>query len=43
MSGLANNPADNVAHWAHLGGMIFGVLLILYWKKRGDLNDRWFF
>lgn len=32
-----------VAHWAHLGGMIFGVFMILYWKKRGDLNDRWFF
>lgn len=29
-----NNPADNVAHFAHLGGMIFGFLLILYWRKR---------
>ncbi len=25
----------NVAHFAHLGGMIFGFLLIKYWKKRG--------
>ena len=25
--------ADNVAHFAHLGGMLFGLLLILYWKK----------
>lgn len=33
----------NVAHWAHLGGMIIGVFMILYWKKRGDLNNRWFF
>ncbi|MEZ5197376.1 MAG: rhomboid family intramembrane serine protease [Bacteroidales bacterium] len=32
--GFANNPNDNVAHFAHLGGMIFGYLLILYWKKR---------
>ena len=24
---------DNVAHFAHLGGMLFGWLLILYWKK----------
>ena len=24
---------DNVAHSAHLGGMLFGLLLILYWKK----------
>ena len=26
---------DNVAHFAHLGGMLFGLLLILYWKKHG--------
>ena len=24
---------DNVAHFAHLGGMLFGLFLILYWKK----------
>ena len=24
---------DNVAHFAHLGGMIFGLMLILYWRK----------
>ncbi len=35
--------ASNVAHWAHLGGVAIGFLLILYWKKRGDLNDRWYF
>jgi membrane associated rhomboid family serine protease len=32
-SGIANNPGDNVAHFAHLGGMIFGFLLIKYWNK----------
>ena len=26
--------ADGVAHFAHLGGMIFGFLLIIYWKKK---------
>lgn len=26
---------DNVAHFAHLGGMLFGLILILYWKKHG--------
>ena len=36
--------ADNVAHFAHLGGMLFGLILILYWNKHGvngpdfDLN-----
>ena len=29
--------ADNVAHFAHLGGMLFGLFLILYWKKKGNL------
>lgn len=28
--------ADGVAHFAHLGGMIFGFLLILYWKRHGN-------
>jgi len=36
-SGFANNPGDNVAHFAHLGGMIFGFFLITYWKKKGRL------
>ena len=32
-TGLQNNPGDNVAHFAHLGGMLFGFFLIKYWKK----------
>lgn len=32
-SGIANNPNDNVAHFAHLGGMLFGYFLIKYWRK----------
>lgn len=31
--GLGNNPMDNVAHFAHLGGMLIGFLLIKYWNK----------
>jgi membrane associated rhomboid family serine protease len=31
--GVSNRAGDNVAHFAHLGGMIFGYFLILYWKK----------
>ena len=26
--------SDGVAHFAHLGGMLFGLLLILYWRKK---------
>lgn len=29
-----------IAHFAHLGGLIFGFLLIMYWKKRGTLYSR---
>ena len=29
---VAGLTADNVAHFAHLGGMLFGWLLILYWR-----------
>ena len=36
-AGISNNPADNVAHFAHLGGMVFGIILIQYWKKKGTL------
>ncbi|GHT25686.1 rhomboid family intramembrane serine protease [Bacteroidia bacterium] len=32
--GMQNSPTDNVAHFAHLGGMLFGLLLILYWRRR---------
>ncbi len=35
-SGIANSPTDNVAHFAHLGGMLFGIILILYWKKKSN-------
>jgi membrane associated rhomboid family serine protease len=33
-AGISNNPGDNVAHFAHLGGMLFGYLLIRYWKSK---------
>jgi len=32
--GFANNPSDNVAHFAHLGGMLFGFFLIKFWNKK---------
>jgi len=36
-SGIANRPGDNVAHFAHLGGMLFGYILIKYWNnKKGN-------
>lgn len=35
VGGLSNNAADNVAHFAHLGGMLFGLGLIWLWRKGG--------
>ena len=29
---------SSVAHFAHLGGMLFGFLIILIWKKKGNLS-----
>ena len=37
ISGISNNANDNVAHFAHLGGMVFGYFVIVYWKKKGRL------
>jgi len=30
--GIQNSPSDNIAHFAHLGGMLFGFLIIKYWQ-----------
>lgn len=35
--GVAKFSGDSVAHFAHLGGILFGVILILYWRKKGQL------
>ena len=38
--GISNNPADNIAHFAHLGGLVFAFLLLMFWKKRHRLYGR---
>ncbi len=30
--GMGNFSGDNVAHFAHLGGMLWGYLLLIYWR-----------
>lgn len=37
-AGVANISGDNIAHFAHLGGMLFGLVLILLWQN----GDKWF-
>ena len=34
ISGVSSRPGDNVAHFAHLGGMLFGFLLIKFWNLK---------
>ncbi len=34
----AAGRSDGVAHFAHLGGMIFGFFMIWYWKKNGTIS-----
>jgi len=36
--GFQNNSGDNVAHWAHLGGGLVGLLLVFYWRKTDRRN-----
>ena len=38
INGIQNNPDDNIAHFAHLGGMLFGFLLIKFWRARKEIR-----
>ena len=33
-----SGSVSTVAHFAHLGGMLFGILMLLYWRKKGTLH-----
>jgi membrane associated rhomboid family serine protease len=33
LTGVSQIPGDNIAHFAHLGGMLFGFILIKLWQK----------
>ena len=35
-----SGTSDGVAHFAHLGGILIGYLMIRYWRKKGNLFDR---
>ncbi len=36
--GWRNSIGDNVAHFAHLGGMLWGFLLLTYWRYKGKIR-----
>ena len=37
-SAVQNSAGDNVAHWAHLGGAIVGIVLVYIWNKTNRRN-----
>jgi membrane associated rhomboid family serine protease len=37
-SGVRGTAGDNVAHWAHLGGGLVGLLLVIYWNRSNRRN-----
>lgn len=37
-SGIRDTAGDNVAHWAHLGGGLVGLLLVIYWNRTNRRN-----
>lgn len=36
--GVQSFSGDNVAHFAHLGGMLFGLILLLIWRRQNNGN-----
>ncbi len=36
--GMGRFAGDNVAHFAHLGGMVWGFILLQYWKFKGIIR-----
>lgn len=41
--GVSSFGGDSVAHFAHLGGMFFGLIMILYWKHKDKKHGRQFY
>ncbi len=37
ISGVSNNPADHVAHFAHLGGALMGFIIIRIWSRNRNV------
>ncbi|GGG27611.1 rhomboid family intramembrane serine protease [Dokdonia pacifica] len=33
---------QNIANWAHIGGALFGFIMMYYWKKNSFNNKRWY-
>lgn len=42
LMGLWGGKGDNIAHFAHVGGLLTGLIIILYWKKVNKKNGRFY-
>ncbi len=42
-SGISNVAGDNVAHFAHLGGLVTGIIIIQYWKNNNRRRQKDYF
>jgi membrane associated rhomboid family serine protease len=42
-SGISSVPGDNVAHFAHLGGLLFGFITIMVWRNQNRRKRNDFF
>ena len=40
---LGLGGGDGVAHFAHLGGMLFGFILIIYWRKKNGGGQQFYY
>jgi len=40
ISGITGSPFG-IAHWAHIGGALFGFIMAYYWKKNSFNDHRW--
>lgn len=38
-----SSASDGIAHFAHLGGMIFGVFIIMHWKHKGIIGGNGYY
>lgn len=40
--GVWDRSGDNVAHFAHLGGLVTGMIMVLYWKRKNKINGKFY-
>jgi membrane associated rhomboid family serine protease len=41
ITGYSIFGAGNIAHFAHVGGALFGFIIMWFWRKNSFENKRW--